>query len=59
MCLNTILSSDIYANDRADSHINLMREQLDGRNAKTQDEEKPQSVGADGVHFSFNTTKDK
>lgn len=60
MCLNNaILSSDIYANDRADSHINLMRKQREGWDGKTQDEEKPQSVGADGVHFSFNTTKDK
>ncbi len=59
MCLNTTILFDEAANDEADRHARMMREQLDGRNAKTQDEEKPQSVGADGVHFSFNTTKDK
>jgi len=59
MCLNTTILFDEAANDEADRHARMRREQLDGRNTKTQDEEKPQSVGADGVHFSLKTTKDK
>ena len=31
---NTISSSDTYANDRADSHINMMRKQREGWDGK-------------------------
>ena len=59
MCLNTAILFDEVANDEADRHARMMQDQRDGCDAETQDEEKPQSVGADGVYFSFKTTRDK
>ena len=44
MCLNTTILFDEAANDEADRHARMMREQLDGRKVKNQDEEKPQST---------------
>ena len=69
MCLNNTTLFDESANDDADAHARMMQSQkkevvtfAGGHTyeiTKTQDEEKPQSVGADGVYFSFKTTKDK